>query len=479
MPAGKQSQSSAMLYTLIAFVSISIIATVCAVYFYVKAEDYKTQHSAAQVALLKFATDTEQAQIARIVGRPLQGKSSIGTMSSLLHELVAAITGTAVEDSPATVKANDAKVRINETVEMLAAADLISRTQGVNLLQTIQHLKGQLDSLNASQAMLAQRHLKLQEDFDAAQEESRSTEQRLIADKDSFQALAEDVQAKHDELRRMMDKSAEDQVRLCMDRLEKEQARLKERGQELLATQDKLKYTQKSLDLALQKLDAIKGPGVDIGLAAYKADARIVRIDEQAKVVYLDIGSRDRVYRGLTFSVYDRNADIPEDGKGKAEIEVFQVSENVSAAKINYSTIKNPVTSQDIVANLIWDSQISNRFVVVGDFDFNADGFIDDDGRDRIVQLIQRWGGRVVKEVSIETDFVVLGTKPSARPRPSAEEIQMDPTVEQKYEASLQMVLAYDDAFSRAANLSVPVINHERFMHMIGYRTLADKSMPF
>ncbi len=479
MPAGKPSQSSAMLYTLIAFVTISIIATVCAVYFYVKAEDYKTQRIAQEEALNRFASSTEQAQIARIVGRPAQGKTILGTMDALLNEMVSAVTGMAPEETPATVKANDAKVKINETIEMLAADNFISSTEGVNLVQIIRQLKSQFDTLNTNQRELAQRYLKLQDDFDAAEEESRFKEQQLIDEKNRWQALADENQAKHDELRRLMDKSTEEQVQNIMDKLEKEQAKFRERSMELLTTQEELNKTKESLATALAKLEAIRGPGLDIEVAAFKPDARIVRIDDQAGIVYLNIGSKDHVYRGLTFSVYDRNVPIPEDGKGKAEIEVFQVSENVSAAKINESTKRNPIVPEDIVANLIWDSQTSNRFVVAGDFDFDGNGAIDPDGKDRIVQLIERWGGRIVSEVTVDTDFVVLGVKPVAPARPTTEEIQLDPTIEQKYEAALEMGRRYDEVFSRAASLSVPVINQERFLHLIGYRSLARKSSPF
>ena len=77
-----------------------------------------------------------------------------------------------------------------------------------------------------------------------------------------------------------------------------------------------------------------------------------------------------------TFTGYSALAmaeSIPEDGKGKAEIEVFNVTKRIAAAKINRSSVKNPIVPEDIVANLIWDSQTSNRFVVVGDFDFDRD----------------------------------------------------------------------------------------------------------
>ena len=116
---------------------------------------------------------------------------------------------------------------------------------------------------------------------------------------------------------------------------------------------------------------------------------------------------------GLTFSVYDSSVPIPEDGKGKAEIEVFEVSPNVSAARVLNSSVNNPIVQQDIVANLIWDSQSSNNFVVVGEFDLNGDGINDKDGNTKVRELIQRWGGKIQDAVTIETDFVILGDRAS------------------------------------------------------------------
>jgi hypothetical protein len=108
--------------------------------------------------------------------------------------------------------------------------------------------------------------------------------------------------------------------------------------------------------------------------------------------VYLDVGSENHVYRGLTFAVYDRNKQILEDEKGKAKIEVFQVEPKVSVARILNPNSKNPIVKEDIVVNLIWDSKTSNRFVVIGDF-VNSSGRTDPDGTRRIREMIERWGG--------------------------------------------------------------------------------------
>ncbi len=48
MPAARRKQSNAMLYTLIIFVGLFIVATTVAVFFYVKAEDYRTSNDDMQ-----------------------------------------------------------------------------------------------------------------------------------------------------------------------------------------------------------------------------------------------------------------------------------------------------------------------------------------------------------------------------------------------------------------------------------------------
>jgi len=51
MPPGKRRQSNAMLYTLITFVGLFIVATTVAVIYYVKAEELRTTTEEAQDGL--------------------------------------------------------------------------------------------------------------------------------------------------------------------------------------------------------------------------------------------------------------------------------------------------------------------------------------------------------------------------------------------------------------------------------------------
>jgi hypothetical protein len=172
----------------------------------------------------------------------------------------------------------------------------------------------------------------------------------------------------------------------------------------------------------------------------------------------------------LTFGVYNRGESVPKDGKGKAEVEVFDVAKTYSAARIVNSGVRKPILQGDIVANLIWNSDRPNVFVITGEFDLDNDGQIDLDGPAKIKALIEKWGGRVADAISIDTDFLVLGQQPQVLQRPTLEELEVDPRARDKYEASLQQLNRYNELLSQAQTLWIPVFTYERFLYFTGYK---------
>jgi len=479
MPVGKPSQGNMMLYTVLTFVGFFLVAAVCAVFFYVKAEDYRAQRDDMAGQLGKLANDREVRELSKTVGKPLAAKTILGTMMTYLDEMVSAVTGELVENATVSVRVNGAKMRINETMALLGEdASGTYGPDGFDLLQTITALKSELEVARSAARNMEELLNETHRNIDVAQENWRLEEQLLIEEKNRFQANADEIQAKYDELKALMQQSADDQIQIYMDKVKNAEDKLKQKNIELLKTQAQLTQTDEALQGSLSRLEEIK-PRPDAEVEAYQPDARIVDIDRQTNVVYLDIGSSDHVYRGLTFSVYDKNVPIPEDGKGKAEIEVFHVSDTVSAARINTSSKKNPIVHEDIVANLIWDSKTSNVFVVAGQFDFDRDGRIDRDGKEKVEQLIERWGGHLATEVTINTDFVVLGVPGRSLEKPTRQQVELDPMVEQRYQASVASVQEYDDILSRANTLRVPIFNQSKFIYLIGYESLASKSSPF
>ena len=259
-----------------------------------------------------------------------------------------------------------------------------------------------------------------------------------------------------------------------------EEARNEREGmnQELLKTQAELKVAQKRLQKSHKKLaDIVPDPDSDI--VAFTADARIILIDDQTKTVHIDIGAADHVYRGLTFAVYDRNLPIPKNGKGKAEIEVFEVGENISSARIINSNIKRPIVQDDLAGNVIWDKNQKNEFAVYGTFDLNSDGKADYDGDEKIKAMVGNWGAAVSNGITVDTDFLILGSEPVALRKPTFEMLEVDPLAMEKYEKSVKKLQGYQEAMQKAKTLAIPVFNAERFLYFIGYKTQSTKAGAF
>jgi len=471
-----------MLYTVITFVALFIIAAVCTVIFYVDAQDAKTKLGSQTEDMKNVAskTEAEQRNLSKVIGKKLKGKSYLGTLVSYLDDMLSHITGKLPENDLALEeKVNNAKMKINETISTLGeSASGTYGPEGIDLIQTIITLKSGLDSANHNLDQTRKMLNTLQDEFDTAVENFRIEEQRLIDEKNHYQAEADNTQKNYDQLNMQGQQSADEQVNAYMDKLKKSEVKLKQKNLDFIQLQAELDKTKQALQTAITKLEDIK-PRPDIEVAAFEPDAAVVSVDMQTNTVFIDAGSNDHVYVGLTFSIYDKNAPIPEDGVGKAQIEVFGVTETVSVARLVYYSRKNPVVPEDIVVNLIWDSEKSNSFVVAGNFDFDRDGKIDHDGKEKIVQLIERWGGRIVDEVSIETDFVVLGKEPKVMRKPSRDDYEIDPMIKQRYETSQEKASQYNGILSRANTFGVPVFNLARFLNLIGYETLAAKSTPF
>jgi len=204
--------------------------------------------------------------------------------------------------------------------------------------------------------------------------------------------------------------------------------------------------------------------------AAYHPDAMIVLIDDVTRIVHLNIGSDDRIYAGLTFSIYDKGAPIPKDGKPKAAIEVFAVTGKTAAARILSSEKTNPVAIGDVAVNLVWDSERPNRFVVVGEFDLNGDGAADDGAIDRIKMLVHKWGGVTSDTISADTNFVIIGNTPIVPPQSALEDLQADPKARDRHNVLLQKREQYEAIQSQARAFDIPVLTCERFLWAMGYK---------
>ena len=479
MPVGKRKQSSAVFYALLTFVGLFVAATTVAVIYYVRAEKYRTEAARLQTDMSELANPQEWGNRGKIVGTRQSRKTYLGIMVDYLDKTVALVIGGPVEPTSAEVKVANTVRDVNETIKLVQqdiAEALDPNSTG--LASIAQKLKAKLDSTMNEKAAVAKEYQDLKSTFDVAIQEQKKREQDLLAEKDKYHQQVLDITGKYDDLKSLMEKTADERAQTLMAQLQQERDNLKNTNDQLLKTNAELAMTQDRMRRALEELEKVKPPPQREALA-YQPDGKVVLVDEQAGVVHLSIGSASRVYRGLTFSVYDRNAPIPTDGKGKAEIEVFNLERNVSAARIVRSEKKNPIARDDIVANLIWGSDKANVFVVVGDFDLEGDGNINFDAISKIRTLIEKWGGSVADNVSAQTDFVVLGQAPLVPKEPTVADLEVDPTAKEKHQAAVQRLNHYKEVQSRAEALRIPIFKYDRFLDFIGYSEQANKPGAF
>jgi hypothetical protein len=594
MPAGKRQQGDTMLYTLIAFVGLFLLATAGAVIFYVQAAEHRKNVDDLDRQVKDLATSSERSKIGSIVGTKQSGQSYLGTMVDNFDKMVTLIVGGVPEPTSAEVKVDTTSTKVKDTLELLAKQRLAAKTiapkapdnEFVNLLvkqqfsaaaesfdetmksafpaemleqtwnatasqmgafkkqvgqrtekqedsdvvlvtcefenghldiklmyndkkqiaglffaltppevvesykqapklaaqeqpyieisdaekagliQVVEQLKAKLDYVAEADAALQEQFDDLQQRYEADMKANFEKDKMLLDEKDKYKQQIEDAQQDYKELEELLKKTTDEQVQTLSEQLREEKAKLKTTDQELLKTQAELKASEELMRRAQQELRAIK-PAPDREVAAFKPDGKIILVDDQAKVVHLSIGSDDHAYRGLKFTVYDRNTSVTKDGEGKAEVEIFDIAKNYSAARIIRSEINRPILEDDVVANLIWDSSKINVFAIAGDFDLDDNGVIDFDAVDKIKVLIERWGGKVADEISIDVDFLILGKAPIVFIEPTNEEIEADPAATQKYNASLQRLNQYKEVQHKAEALWIPVFNYERFLYFI------------
>ena len=478
MPARRRKPSNAMLYTLIIFVGLFIITTTIAVIYYVRAEDYRTRTTDLQSQIDELANSREQQTKGTIIGTRLSQKSWLGTMVDYLDTTVSIIVGGVPQPTSSEVKVNNASTEFTNALNIVNKHIDIGDPNTTGLIQIVKGLTAELESTKKLQLATQEQLNNLQEEFNSANQANFETEQALLAEKDILHQLVNKIQEDYNDLQVELEQTTEERVKNLMNQLEMERANLKTLNDTLLKTQAQLRMSEDIMRRAQQEVMNIKPPP-DREVLAYKFDGRIILVNNQAKTVHINIGSDNHVYRGLTFTVYDRGTSIPRDGKGKAEIEVFDVAKNYSVARIIQKETTRPILYDDIVANLIWDSDKTNVFVIAGDFDLDNNGNIDDNAIDKMKIFIEKWGGRVVDTISIDTDFLVLGQQPLVLEKPTFEELEADPSAMERYENSLERLNNYNDIQARAQDLWIPIFTYERFLYFIGFKTQISRAGAF
>ncbi|QOJ00288.1 MAG: hypothetical protein HRU70_07220 [Phycisphaeraceae bacterium] len=205
-------------------------------------------------------------------------------------------------------------------------------------------------------------------------------------------------------------------------------------------------------------------------------DGTVIGLLPASNEVSISLGRRQKVQLGMTFSVYADANQIRVDDRtgeyrrGKATLEVIEVGEDTSKARVTSETRGSPVVRGDVIANPVYDPRKVYKFVVYGNFDTNGDGIATPGERGDLAALIADWGGTVIDDLAGDVDFLILGERPILPPKPG---IDVPLPVVQEYVRVEKEVQRYDDLYKSAAATSVPILNQNRLFTLMGRTPVA------
>jgi hypothetical protein len=480
-PANPGSRTALITWTVVTSF-LFVIATIFAIYFYVEGSrldklnsDLKAKYNGivAEGAL----NSAEIALLNDLKGKPETGYSGTAMDVAMQRgdKLAKLIAGQAAQSpevamTSATAAMTSAQEKAKRVGLNIAPDSLLS---AVNLLSDAV-VQRSTEAANAN-ANAAQATEQLKQAQANAEEQAKRFQEDLAKSQAEASAAAESVVAMTAQKDTQLQQSADD----INQRLKQTQDALDKANIQIADLSTQVENKQKEVANVQDKLKEIR-PDVNKPLLR-QADGHIVRLPGQG-ICFIDLGSGDQIIPGMTFEVYDRIEGIPPPGdpgtdenlpRGKAAVEVVRVGPTSSQCRIVNVTPGATLTEGDLIYNLVYDRNTKNRFLVYGSFDLDRDGRATPQEGEVIKRLVTQWGGEIVDNVTVNTDFVVLGKEPVI-PTLTPEE-KDDPVQRAIYDRAVQESEAYNDLSKRATDYRIPVLNQNRFLYMIGYFELASR----
>ena len=90
---------------------------------------------------------------------------------------------------------------------------------------------------------------------------------------------------------------------------------------------------------------------------------------------------------------------------------------------------------------------------------------------DILKRLITQWGGKLQDKPDVNTDFVIMGVEPVV---PAVTDPNNANEVLRQNQAKQQLE-KYTSIVNAASQLSIPIMNQNRFLYFIGYYDLATR----
>lgn len=203
-------------------------------------------------------------------------------------------------------------------------------------------------------------------------------------------------------------------------------------------------------------------------------DGQIDWIDRSLGMVWINLGSADRLPTRMSFSVYprDHNGVARDAADIKGTIEVTRIrGTNMAEARITDEDLKNPIVKRDVIHTPLWSPGQSETFAFAGLMDIDGDGRSDDQ---RLIARVKQSGSDVATwvdgegkrhggQIGPEVRFLVVGPIPEfGSSRESGQR-----------EADRRMIDHMTQLRQEAAEAGVTILSLTNFLSYVGIRPTA------
>lgn len=479
-PINTQGSRGGLVSALVAFTILFVTAAIFAIYFNVQLRATELEHENYKKNYNGIVAETALGSQDITAMQALKADSSSGFgPNDTVMDIALKLRGALAQDV-AGASADPATVQKNVDAA-LAAANKAIEGGSAKLPSAHDNLAGAVmvlsDALTARQRQihdLSDQLKKAQDDLAVA---NASIATQNAAREKSFQ----DVQAQAAaDLAKVNDQFNANKA--VVDQLQKDQADAAKKAQDaaqadqaqLADANQKLAKVTSQVETIEQKL-ANRRPDVS-NAAIRRSDGQIIRLPGN-NICYINLGQGDGVSAGLTFEVYSKSAGVPgippnstgdeQLPAGKASIEITHVGATSSECRIVHITPGEVLSEGDVIANLVYDPNTKYNFFVYGDFDLGDTGRPSAADEKVIERLVTQWGGNLVNNVNVDTDFVVMGKEP-VLPNYTKEE-QENPQIADKMAKAQAAIDKYQEIRQTARELHIPILNQNRFLYYVGY----------
>ncbi len=446
---------------MIVFVALWLTVTVFLVILYTGQEELRSENARVKEDNQRLISSAERNSVELFRQASKEGPTVVALLEGARGETARLATGDEADD-PAAIRA-----KLDEFINTVRSDAIVpesGRFEDVSLHEALTMLYTAFDARHAAQLQAEERVEQLEAEIAGLTGSIAQAREDFGKRSKELSQQLEEVEQGHTGYRTERDEEVAKLERDFEERRAQGDADLTEERQRVAALEGRVERLKDRIVFYQGRLgEVLIGP--DVLSTARRPDGTILTAYPGDEVVYINLGRKHKVLRGLTFAVYSARDGIPADGRAKAQIEVVSMDDQSAECRIVEVARNEVILEGDLIANPIYDSSRAVSFMVVGDFDLDHDGLPDPAGAPTIRSMVTDWGGTVTEELTALTDFVVLGGAPR-RPRrardATPEEAERARTMRQHFDG-------YHDTVRAARTLAVPVLTQEVFLNFLGY----------